>query len=206
MYVVEKLLKLYPDPKCTLKYNKPYELLIATILAAQSTDERVNKITPKLFKKYPSLEHIANADLEELEEDIKSVGFYKNKAKNIKETAKLLLEKYNGMLPDNIEELTTLKGVGRKTANVVMANIYGVPSVIVDTHCMRLSNRIGFVSSKDPDKIEIELRKIVPRDMYTVFSNLMVYHGRAVCKARKPKCNECVINNVCDFYSSQSDL
>ncbi|WAM32698.1 endonuclease III [Caldicellulosiruptor naganoensis] len=204
MYVIEKLLELYPEPKCTLEYNKPYELLIATILAAQSTDERVNKITPTLFKKYPSLEHFANADLKELEKDIKSVGFYRNKAKSIKEIAKLLIEKYNGMLPNNIEELTTLKGVGRKTANVIMANIFGVPSIIVDTHCMRLSNRIGFVNSEDPDKIEFELRKIIPQDMYTIFSNLMVYHGRAVCKARKPNCSQCIINNVCDFYKRLS--
>ncbi|WP_045164828.1 endonuclease III [Caldicellulosiruptor naganoensis] len=204
IYVIEKLLELYPEPKCTLEYNKPYELLIATILAAQSTDERVNKITPTLFKKYPSLEHFANADLKELEKDIKSVGFYRNKAKSIKEIAKLLIEKYNGMLPNNIEELTTLKGVGRKTANVIMANIFGVPSIIVDTHCMRLSNRIGFVNSEDPDKIEFELRKIIPQDMYTIFSNLMVYHGRAVCKARKPNCSQCIINNVCDFYKRLS--
>ncbi len=108
------------------------------------------------------------------------------------------------MLPNNIEELTTLKGVGRKTANVIMANIFGVPSIIVDTHCMRLSNRIGFVNSEDPDKIEFELRKIIPQDMYTIFSNLMVYHGRAVCKARKPNCSQCIINNVCDFYKRLS--
>jgi len=142
--------------------------------------------------------------LEELERDIKPVGFYKNKAKSIKETARILIEKYNGMLPNNIEELTTLKGVGRKTANVIMANIFGVPSIIVDTHCMRLSNRIGFVKSKDPDKIEFELREIIPYEMYTIFSNLMVYHGRAICRARKPKCGECIINNVCDFYKAQS--
>ncbi|WP_041722578.1 endonuclease III [Caldicellulosiruptor saccharolyticus] len=205
IYVIEKLLEIYPEPKCTLDYNKPYELLIATILAAQSTDERVNKITTKLFKKYPTLEHFANANLEELERDIKPVGFYKNKAKSIKETAKILIDKYNGALPDSIEALTKLKGVGRKTANVIMANIFGVPSIIVDTHCMRLSNRIGFVKSKDPDKIEFELRKIVPFDMYTTFSNLMVYHGRATCKARKPKCSECIINNVCDFYKRLSN-
>lgn len=165
----------------------------------------MNKITPELFEKYPTLEHFANANLSELEKDIKSVGFYKNKAKNIKETAKILIDEYNGILPDNIEKLTKLKGVGRKTANVIMANIFGVPSIIVDTHCIRLSNRIGFVTTKDPNKIEFELRKIVPFDKYTIFSNLMVYHGRAICKARKPECTKCVISNVCDYYKELAD-
>lgn len=201
--MIDKLLKLYPEPKCTLNYNEPYQLLIATILAAQSTDDGVNKITTKLFKKYSSLEEFAKADINELENDIKAVGFYRNKAKSIKETANILLGNYKGVVPNTVEELIKLKGVGRKTANVIMANIYGIPSIIVDTHCMRLSNRIGFTKSKNPDKIEKDLQKIIPRDLYTIFSNLMVYHGRNICKARKPKCEECIINEVCDFYKAQ---
>ncbi|ADQ40955.1 endonuclease III [Caldicellulosiruptor acetigenus I77R1B] len=202
-YVIKELLKIYPQPSCTLNYNKPYELLIATILAAQSTDERVNKITAELFKKYPTLESFAEANISELENDIKPVGFYKNKAKSIKETARILVEKYNGTLPTTIEELVKLKGVGRKTANVIMANIYGIPSIIVDTHCKRLSNRLGLVNSKDATKIEFELKKIVEPQLYTIFSNLMVYHGRAVCKAIKPKCEVCTIKDVCEYFKAR---
>ncbi|BCS81091.1 hypothetical protein CaldiYA01_10510 [Caldicellulosiruptor diazotrophicus] len=172
-------------------------------MAAQSTDERVNKVTSKLFKKYTTLKSFAEADLAELENDIKSVGFYKNKAKSIKETARILVEEYNGTLPTTIEELVKLKGVGRKTANVIMANIYGIPSIIVDTHCKRLSNRLGLVNSNDATKIESDLRNIVEPQMYTVFSNLMVYHGRAVCRAIKPKCDVCAINDVCDYFKAR---
>ncbi|TYQ12952.1 UNVERIFIED_CONTAM: DNA-(apurinic or apyrimidinic site) lyase /endonuclease III [Acetivibrio alkalicellulosi] len=194
--------KTYGDAQCTLKYNKPLELLISTILAAQCTDERVNIVTEKLYKKYISISHFANADLNELEEDIKPTGFFRNKAKNIKETCRILIDKYNGQIPDNMEDLLKLPGVGRKTANLILGDIYGIPGIVVDTHAKRLSNRIGLSNSSDAKKVEFDLMKVVPTENWSKLCHQMVYHGRAVCKARKPDCENCKIIKYCNYGSS----
>lgn len=192
----------YPEATCSLEYTKPLELLIATMLAAQCTDERVNIVTKGLFKKYTSVYDYANANPEELEQDIKSTGFYRNKAKNIIGCCRKLIKDFGGKVPDNMEDLLSLPGVGRKTANVVLGNIYGVPGVIVDTHCKRLSMRMGFTGNEDPEKVEYDLMKILPKEDWTSFSNSLVYHGRAVCDARKPKCGQCPVAQYCDFFNN----
>ncbi len=183
-----------------LNFTNPLELLIATILAAQCTDERVNKVTESLFEKYPDVKSYANANLEILMQDIKSTGFYKNKAKNIKNAAKEIIEKHNGKVPDTMRELTELSGVGRKTANVVLGNCFNKPAIIVDTHFKRLMNRIGLSNEKNPDKIEKDVIDISPEKNRTRFSNLITTHGREVCKARKPRCEKCIISHLCDYY------
>lgn len=187
----------YPDVKCSLNYSTPVEMLIATQLSAQCTDARVNIVTEKLFKKYKSAEDFANADYDELCEDIKSAGFYRNKAKNIIECCKRLLAVYGGKVHDPMEDLMTLAGTGRKTANLVLGDIFGKPAVVVDTHCMRLAKRIGLTKETDPAKIEAELKKIVPEDYQLRLCHQFVYHGRAVCSARNPKCEICPIASVC---------
>ena len=197
--IIPFLYENYPEACCSLNYEKPHELLIATILAAQCTDERVNIVTEDLFKKYKSIEDFARANPEELEQDIKSTGFYRNKTKNIIACCSKLLKEYRGKVPDTMEELVALPGVGRKTANVVLGNIYGIPGIIVDTHCKRLSNRIGLTENEDPEKIERDLMEIVPQEHWTRFSNNLVFHGRAVCNARKPKCESCPIAKDCEF-------
>ncbi len=189
--------KAYPNVKCSLNYSTPVEMLIATQLSAQCTDARVNIVTEKLFKKYTSVEDFANADYDELCEDIKSAGFYRNKAKNIIECCKRLIEVYGGNVPDTMEDLLTLAGTGRKTANLVLGDIFGQPAVVVDTHCMRLAKRIGLTSNDEPAKIEADLKKIVPPDYQLRLCHQFVYHGRAVCSARKPKCDICPIAEVC---------
>ena len=189
--------KAYPNVKCSLNYSTPVEMLIATQLSAQCTDARVNIVTEKLFKKYTSVEDFANADYNELCEDIKSAGFYRNKAKNIIECCKRLIEVYGGNVPDTMEDLLTLAGTGRKTANLVLGDIFGQPAVVVDTHCMRLAKRIGLTSNDEPAKIEADLKKIVPPDYQLRLCHQFVYHGRAVCSARKPKCDICPIAEVC---------
>lgn len=196
------LYKEYPEATCSLDYKEPLQLLIATMLAAQCTDERVNIVTKDLFKKYTSVHDYANAYPGELEQDIKSTGFYRNKAKNIIGCCQKLIKDFDGKVPGNMEDLLSLPGVGRKTANVVLGNIYGVPGVIVDTHCKRLSNRIGLTDKEDPEKIEYDLMEILPREDWTIFSNCLVYHGRAVCDARKPKCDKCSIAHHCDFFNN----
>ena len=193
----EILDSIYPEVKCTLNYSNPLEMLIATQLSAQCTDARVNIITEKLFKKYTSASDYANADLSELEEDIRSAGFYKNKAKNIIATSRRILEVYEGKVPDTMEELLTLPGTGRKTANLVLGDIYKKPAVVVDTHCIRLSNRLGLVSETDPEKIEFQLKKLLPPDYQLKFCHQLVNHGRLVCTARNPKCEECSLREVC---------
>ncbi len=200
-HISNALFNTYPEAACSLNYQKPLELLIATILAAQCTDERVNIVTKELFKKYPDVYAFANANLEELEQDIKSTGFYRNKAKNIIGCCKKLIEQYNAVIPDNMEDLLTLPGVGRKTANVVLGNIYSIPGVIVDTHCKRLSNRMGLTENEDPVKIEQDLMEVVPQKDWTKFSNSLVYHGRAICDARKPKCEKCPVSQHCSFIN-----
>lgn len=194
------LCKAYPDAKVSLNYSTPLELLIATILAAQCTDDRVNTVTQDLFKKYRSAEDWLKVPLEELEKDIRSTGFYRNKAKSIQKTCKAILEKFNGQVPRTMEELLTLNGVGRKTANVILGNCFGEPAIICDTHVIRLSRRLGLSEHTDPVKLEFDLMKIVPKKKYggwTTFSNCLVFHGRAVCKARKPDCVTCVIAAYC---------
>lgn len=196
------LFEIYPEATCSLDYKEPLELLIATMLAAQCTDARVNIVTKDLFNKYTSVYDYANANPEELEQDIKSTGFYHNKAKNIIGCCRKLIKDFGGKVPDNMEDLLGLPGVGRKTANVVLSNVYGVPGIIVDTHCKRLSNRMGLTDKEDPEKIEYDLMEVVPRKNWTAFSNSLVYHGRAICDARKPKCGQCPVAQYCDFFNS----
>ncbi|HOQ01157.1 MAG TPA: endonuclease III [Acetivibrio clariflavus] len=191
--------KLYSDADCTLDYKDPLQLLISTQLAAQCTDERVNIVTQSLYKKYKTVYDFANADLSELEQDIKPTGFYRNKARNIKETCRILIEKFDGKVPDNLDDLLTLPGVGRKTANLVLGDVFGIPGIVIDTHAKRLSNRIGLSKNEDPVKIEYDLMKIVPKERWSKFCHQLVYHGRAVCNARKPKCEECAILKYCDY-------
>ncbi len=193
----ELMNKAYPEVKCSLNYSNPLEMLIATQLSAQCTDARVNIVTEKLFKRYKTVEDYANADIEELQEYIRSAGFYKNKSKNIIECCKRLIDVYNGEVPDTMEDLTSLAGTGRKTANLVLGDIFGKPAVVVDTHCIRLANRIGLVSEKDPVKIEMELKKIVPEDYQLRLCHQFVYHGRACCTARKPDCENCPVKPAC---------
>jgi len=197
------LFRTYPEATCSLHYDKPFELLIATILAAQCTDNRVNIVTKDIFQKYKSVYDYANANPEELEQDIKSTGFYRNKAKNIIGCSRKLIKDFSGKVPDNMEDLLSLPGVGRKTANVILGNIYNIPGIIVDTHCKRLSNRLGLTDKEDPEKIEYDLMELVPKKDWTAFSNSLVYHGRAVCDARKPKCHKCPIACYCDFINNK---
>ena len=195
--VFDILNKTYPEACCSLDYKKPHELMVATILAAQCTDERVNKITPDLFKKYPDVYAFASAVQEELEEDIKSSGFYRNKAKNIILSAKQIVSDFNGEVPGNMEDLLSLSGIGRKTANLLLGDVFGVPSVVVDTHVKRISKKLGLTKNTDPEKIEFDLRKILTEDMYTHFNHVIVFHGRAICKAPTPKCEICPVRHLC---------
>lgn len=193
----------YPLADCTLDYRKDYELLFSVRLAAQCTDERVNQITPALFDRFPTLEAFAEADVEEVERYVHSCGFYRAKARDIVACAKVLLEKHDGKVPDTMEALVALPGVGRKTANLILGDIYRVPgSVVVDTHMIRLSNRMGLVDNmKDPGKIETELRKILPPEDSSDFCHRIVLHGRAVCDARRPACERCCVKHVCQTFS-----
>jgi len=193
--------KLYPEAYCSLEYKNPLELLLSTQMAAQCTDARVNIVAKNLYCKYKTAQDFANADIIELQEDIRSTGFYRNKAKNIIACCKLLVEKYNGKVPGTMEELLELPGVGRKTANLVLYEIYGVQGIIVDTHAKRLSNRIGLTKNDDPEKIEYDLQKIVPKSSWAEFCHKLVSHGREVCKARKPECESCEIRQFCLYYS-----
>lgn len=199
--ILKELKSLYPDATCTLDHKAPLELLIATQLAAQCTDARVNIVTKELFKKYRNVEDFAGANISELEQDIRSTGFFRNKAKNIKECCIKLLRDYGGSVPDNMEALLSLPGVGRKTANVILSTIFSKPGVIVDTHCTRLSNRLGLTKSKNPDIIERDLMKILPRSEWANFSHYLVSHGREICQARKPKCEICSIMPYCAYVN-----
>ncbi len=196
--IIELLEKEYNHPKVALKYNNPLQLLIATMLSAQCTDKRVNMVTEKLFKKYKTAEDYANMDIKVFEQEIKSTGFYKNKAKNIQKCCKILVEKFGGEVPKTMEELISLPGVARKTANIVLGNAYGiVVGIAVDTHVRKLSQRLGLSKNKDPEKIEKDLMKIVPKNKWFDINYLLIEHGRKICNARKPKCEECVINKLC---------
>lgn len=194
-----RLLRLqYPDATCALNHKNAFELLVATILSAQCTDERVNKVTPALFTKYPTPLAFAEADRTELEEAVRSTGFYRNKAKNIQETARRLVQMYGSEVPANMDELLTLAGVARKTANVVLGTVYGIADgVVVDTHVRRLSNRLGLTQHDDPEKIERDLMALLPRTEWIYFSHCLILHGRQVCDARKPNCAGCVLNKLC---------
>lgn len=195
--IVNLLKKAYPDSDCTLDYKDPLQLLVATQLAAQCTDARVNMVTPKLFKKYPDVYTFATADELELREYIRSTGFYKNKAKNIIGCCQKIISDFNGIVPDTMEELLTLPGVGRKTANLVLGDIFKKPGIVVDTHATRLSNRMGLTKEKDPYKIELDLLKIIPESEQTDFCHRLVDHGRACCSARKPECAKCPLSEFC---------
>lgn len=191
----------YPtEDKCYLHYNEDWQLLFATILSAQCTDDRVNIVTKDLFVKYPTLQSFAEADLAELERDIHSTGFYHNKAKNIIAAAGQLLTEYSGQMPSDIESLTSLAGVGRKTANVVRTHIFHIPSIVVDTHVKRISNKLGLTNSDDPVKIEFELMKLFPEDHWGRYNTQVIAHGRTICKARKPDCENCFLNVCCKAY------
>jgi len=198
MKIIELLEKEYPKAKTALHYASPLEILVATILSAQCTDKRVNIVTKSLFKKYKTAEDYANADLAELEEAVRSTGFYRNKAKNIKMSGRMLVEKFNSQVPRTMSELIELPGVARKTANIVLSNAYGViEGVAVDTHVRRLSKRLGLTENKNPNKIEADLMLIVPKSHWKRINNLLIFHGRNVCMARKPKCNICSLNKIC---------
>ncbi|HKY06108.1 MAG TPA: endonuclease III [Blastocatellia bacterium] len=196
--IIRLLRRKYPDAHCSLNYSTPLELLVATILSAQCTDERVNIVTADLFRKYRAAEDYADAPLAELEQDVRSTGFYRNKAKAIQGACRMIKAEYDGRVPDDLEKLVALPGVARKTANVVLGNAFNVSSgVVVDTHVSRLSQRLGLTSHTEPEKIERDLMELVPKKDWVDFSHLLIYHGRATCKARTPLCEECVIEHLC---------
>ena len=196
--IIELLKKEHPDAKIALKYTNPLELLVATMLSAQCTDKRVNIVTESLFKEYRKAEDYANANLEKLEEDIRSTGFYRNKARNIKKCCQILVEKFNSQVPKTMEAMLELPGVARKTANIVLSNAYDViEGIAVDTHVRRLAIRLGLTEYEDPNKIEDDLMKIVPKAYWKRITDLLISHGRRICVARKPKCGICVVNSLC---------
>ncbi len=199
---VELLEKEYPDAVCSLVYTDPLQLLIATRLAAQCTDKRVNMVTPALFGRFPTAEAFAEAKVGDIEELIKSCGLYKTKAKDISAMAKMLCAEYNGIVPDTIEELVRLPGIGRKTANLVVGDIFGKPAVVVDTHCIRITSRLGFHNIKDPVRIEKILRPLLPAEKSNDFCHRLVIHGRAVCTARRAFCENCCLKDICDHFSN----
>lgn len=190
---------VYKDAKCSLDYNEPHELLIAVMLSAQCTDARVNMVTPKLFERYKTCEDFKYADIDELMELIKSCGFYKTKAKNIISACTDITDMYGGVIPNSMDKLLKLAGVGRKTANLILGDYYNVPGLVIDTHAIRLTNRIGLTKYKEPEKIEYDLSKIVPDDYKIRFCHQLVYHGRAICNARSPKCEKCPVKHLCKF-------
>lgn len=196
--IIEKLKTMYPTAHCELNYSNPFELVVATVLSAQCTDVRVNMVTEKLFKKYTSPEAFATVNILELEQDVKSTGFYRNKAKNIQGLSRIILMEHNGEVPDDMENLVNLPGVGRKTANVVLWNAFGKnEGVVVDTHVKRISKRLGITKHDNVEKIEKDLIKKIPQDDWGITSHLMIFHGRRVCNARKPQCKNCELNDIC---------
>lgn len=196
--IIKRLSKVYPDPKTALHFTKPHELLFATILSAQATDRLVNLVTPELFIKYPTVKDFAQAPVEEIDEMVKRVNFHINKSKNIKAAAVMIMEKFGGMVPDNMEDLDSLPGVARKTANVVLGNVFHkAEGVVVDTHVMRLSRKLGLTDNTDPVKIELDLMKIVPKEKWIDFSHLLINFGREYCPARPHKCEDCPLGDLC---------
>lgn len=198
--VILKLLEQhYPAAHCTLDFADPLQLLVATVLSAQCTDERVNKVTPEIFKKYPAAADYAAAPLAELEEVFHSTGFYRQKAKSIKQICQTLVDRFDGQIPPSREELVKLPGIGRKTANVILGNAFGIPGIVVDTHVGRVSQRLGLTANTDPVKIEFDLMALVPQAKWTKFSHQLISHGRQICTAKKPKCLECFLLPHCNF-------
>lgn len=200
LQIVEVLKAEYPDALCALNYKKDYELMIAVRLSAQCTDARVNQVTPALFERYPTLHAFAEADIEEVEEHIRSCGFFHHKARDIVLACRMLEEQYNGVVPDSMDELLKLPGVGRKTANLLLGDLYKQPAYVCDTHCIRISNRLGLASSKEPEKVEMQLRAILPPEESSDFCHRIVLHGRAICDARKPLCDLCSLRPFCKFF------
>lgn len=201
--IIKKLKEMYPDAICSLDFATPFQMLVAVCLSAQCTDERVNKTTPAIFEKYPTVHDFNNMDIKVLEELIHPCGFYKNKAKNLKAASKMIVEKFNGEVPDNMEDLTSIPGVGRKSANVIMLEAFHNPQgIAVDTHAKRIANRIGFSNESDPLKIEQDLLKVIPKEYYYDVNHLLVWHGRNTCTARNPKCEECALKDLCNEYLS----
>jgi len=205
--IIEELKKLYPDDICSLNYEKDYELLFAVRLAAQCTDERVNQITPALYKRFPTLESLARADVAEVEEYVHSTGFFRAKARDIVLASKMLLEEYGGKVPDNMDDLLKLPGVGRKTANLILGDVYSTPGVVVaDTHCIRITGLLGLTDgTKDPAKVESQLRAVLPPEESNAFCHRMVLHGRAVCIARRPQCQSCTLRPWCSHFTKTTE-
>ncbi len=202
---VEALEREYPDAICSLVAADPLQLIIATRLSAQCTDERVNQITPALFEKYPTLEDFCNAEIADIERIIYSCGFYRAKAKDIKGMALMIRDEFGGRVPDNIDDLTRLPGVGRKTANLIVGDVYGKPAVVADTHLIRITNLLGLVATKDPKKVELELKKLLPPEKSNDFCHRCVLHGRAVCIARRPQCDKCCMKEYCRHYMDKKE-
>lgn len=197
--IIQKLKNYYPDAKCSLDFETPFQMLVAVVLSAQCTDERVNKTTPSIFSKYPTVYDFDKMDLSTLEELIHPCGFYKNKAKNLKSAARTIIEKYGGEVPQSMDELMSIPGVGRKSANVIMLEAFHNPQgIAVDTHAKRISNRVGFSKESDPLKIEQDLLKVFPKEYYYDVNHLLVWHGRNICNSRSPKCDECPIKDLCE--------
>lgn len=208
--VIRELARTYPEAECSLSFTNPFELLVATILSAQCTDERVNRVTPALFKRFPDAHAMAQAQIAEIEKLIQSTGFYKNKARSLLEMAQALVRDHGGEVPRSLEDLVQLRGVGRKTANVVLGNAFGdptlAPGVVVDTHVGRLTRRLGFSRLTDPEKLETVLTRLVPPEHRVQFSHWMIYHGRAVCDARRPQCEQCGLARLCEKRGVDSDI
>lgn len=200
--ILDLLKNTYPDVETALDFENPYQLLVATVLSAQTTDIQVNKVTKNLFPKYPSPKELAEATQEELENDIKTIGLYKNKSKNLIKTGKILMEKYNGVIPDTREGLMELPGAGRKTANVVLSNAFNIPAIAVDTHVFRVSRRLGLSQGKNPDEVEQDLMKIIPEEDWKDAHHWLIWHGRLVCKAQNPNCQSCPLSSECCFWQN----
>lgn len=195
--IAARLAQSFPDIRVPLHHRNPYELLVATILSAQCTDEQVNRATPDLFRRYPEPKNLAEAPVGELEKHIRSVGLFRSKARSLKKCAQQLVENHHGQVPATMEELTRLAGVGRKTANVILGNAFGVPGIVIDTHVKRLSCRLGLTKEEDPNKIEQDLMRLLPSELWSSFSHRLILHGRTVCHARKPHCRSCFLNHLC---------
>lgn len=201
--IVEILKETYPDAQCELNYETPFQLLVATILSAQTTDKKVNEVTETLFRDYPDVDAFLKLTNDELEERIKQIGLYRNKSKNLILMVRQLKEKFNGEVPDTMEGITSLAGAGRKTANVVLSNAFGVPSIAVDTHVFRVSNRLGLAHSDNVLEVEKQLQKELPQKEWTLMHHMLIFHGRRCCTARNPKCSECPLNTVCTYYKTK---
>lgn len=198
--VLELLKQQYPDAKCELNYKTPFQLLVATILSAQTTDKKVNEVTEELFREYPDVDSFLALTQEELENKIKTIGLYRNKSKNLITMCNQLKENFNGQVPNTMEGITSLAGAGRKTANVVLSNAFGVPAIAVDTHVFRVSNRIGLACANNVEETEKQLQKNIPKDQWSLAHHLIIFHGRRCCYARKPDCNHCIIAPYCKFF------